>query len=227
LRRVAMAFTVATAGLAAAAATAQAAATVGLAPARACQLSHQSVTMIGGGYTPGGFVDVAIDGQSLGQLPADATGNIGGRITLGALKGVKTHSVKTTDTTNPALTAQTSFVGTTRQVTVKPQHARAGKKLKLKGYGFLKRGKAYMHVRGHGLTIDNRVGKPKGACGTWSAHRGIVPSTAAAGVYHVQFDQKKRYSKKTTPRVRGTMTVTRTFSAFAGAAPIARWTKVG
>jgi hypothetical protein len=229
LRRIGMAFTVATAGLAATAATAATAqaATLAIGPARACQLSGQKVNMLGGGYTPGGFVDIAIDGQSLGQLPTDAAGSLAGRITLGALRGVKTHVVTSTDATNPALTATTSFVGTTRQVTVKPTHARAGKKLKLRGYGFLKHGKAYMHVRGHGLSIDSRVGKPKGPCGTWSAHRGIVPSSAAAGVYHVQFDQKKRYSKKTKPRVRGTMTVTRTFSAFQGAAPIAHWTRVG
>jgi hypothetical protein len=219
-----MAFTVATAGLAATAVAAQAAPSVGLAPARACQLSGQTVTMIGGGYTPNGSVDVAVDGVSLGQLPADPTGNIGGTITLGTLKGVKTHVVKTTDTANAALTAQTTFLGTTRQVTVKPKHARAGKKLKLRGYGFVNHGKAYMHVRGHGLHIDSRVGKPKGACGTWSAKRAIVPSTAAAGRYPVQFDQKKKYSKKTKPRIRGTMTVTRTFSAFGGAGPIAFWT---
>jgi hypothetical protein len=226
LRRVAMAFTVATAGLAATAATAQAA-TLAIGPARPCQLSGQKINMLGGGYTPNAYVDFTIDGQALGSLPTDAAGSLAGRITLGALKGVKTHVVRAADETNPALTAQTSFVGTTRQVTVKPQHARAGKKLKLKGYGFLKHGKAYMHVRGHGISTDQRVGKPKGPCGTWSAHRGIVPATAAAGVYHVQFDQKKRYSKKTKPRVRGTMTVTRTFSAFQGAAPIARWTRVG
>jgi hypothetical protein len=225
-----MAFTVATAGMAATAATAQAAPGIALAPARACWLSAETVTMIGGGFTANTFVDVAVDGQSLGQLQADATGAFAGRITLGALKGVKTHLVKATDTANAAITAQTTFLGTTRQVTVKPKHARAGKKLKLHGYGFINHGKAYMHVRGHGLHIDARVGKPKGACGTWSAKRSIVPSSAAAGRYPVQFDQKKRYSKKTKPRVRGTMTVTRTFhaaAAFAGASPIARWTAVG
>jgi hypothetical protein len=223
------AFTVATAGLAATAATAQAS-TLAIGPARACQLSGQQINMLGGGYTANGYVDFTIDGQALGSLPTDAAGSLAGRITLGALKGVKTHVVKAVDETNPALTASTSFTGTTRQVTVKPTHARAGKKLKLKGYGFLERGKAYMHVRGHGLSSDSRVGKPKGPCGTWAAHRSIVPSFASSGVYHVQFDQKKRYSKKTQPRVRGTMTVTRTLhsaGAFGGARPLYRWTTVG
>jgi hypothetical protein len=230
LRRVVIAVTVATAGLAATAASAQAA-TLGIGPARPCQLSGQKVNMLGGGYTPNGYVDFTLDGRSLGALPTNGAGSLAGRITLGGFKSVKTHLIRAVDETNPALTAQTSFVGTTRQVSVKPQHARAGKKLKLKGYGFLHPGKrAYMHVRGHGLSTDARIDQPKGPCGTWSAHRSIVPATAAAGVYRVQFDQNKRFSKKTKPRVRGTMTVTRTFAsagAFGGAAPVYTWTQVG
>jgi hypothetical protein len=231
LRRGAMAVTVATAGLAVTAATAQAAPTLAIGPARACQLSGQKINMLGGGYTPDNFVDITLDGHSLGSLPTNSAGSLAGSITLGGLKGVRTHVIEAVDEANPALTAQTSFLGTTRQVSVKPTHARAGKQLKLKGYGFLKHGKkAYMHVRGHGLSTDSRVGKPKGACGTWSARRAIVPATADAGVYDVQFDQKRRFSRKTKPRVRGTMTVTRTVSsagAFGGAAPVYTWTRVG
>jgi hypothetical protein len=231
MRRTALAFMMATAGTAAMAATAEAA-TLGL-EASPCQISGEKVNLLGGGYTPNSYVNVALDGRSLGDLPTDASGVIAGTLTPQGLKGVKTHSLVATDTANAALTATYSFLGTTRQVTVKPKHARAGKKLKLNGYGFLKGGKAYIHVRGHGYSADAKVGKPKGACGTWSARRHVVPSTAAAGSYSVQFDQKKRFSRKTKPRVRGTMTVTRTFSSlgapasgFAGARPIYTWTKV-
>jgi hypothetical protein len=229
LRRYALAFTVATAGWAATAASAQAA-TLAIGPARACQLSGQKVNMLGGGYTPNGLVNFTLDGQTLGQLQADPAGSLAGQITLGQLKGVKTHAVVATDAANPALTATTTFTGTTRQVTVKPKHARAGKKLSLKGYGFLKAGKVYMHVRGNGYSADSKVGNPKGPCGTWSGRRHIVPSFASAGVYRVQFDQKKKFSKKTKPRVRGRMTVTRTLSsttAFGGAAALYAWTQVG
>jgi hypothetical protein len=227
LRRAVIAFTVATAGMAATAAAAQAA-TLAIGPARPCQLSGQKVNMLGGGYTPSSYVDFTIDGKSLGSLPTDPSGSLAGQITLGSLKGVKSHALVATDQANPALTASTSFMGTTRQVTVKPKHARAGKKLKLKGYGFLNGGKVYMHVRRGGYAADAKVGKPKGVCGTWSGKRHVVPSSAASGVYHVQFDQKKRYSKKTQPRVRGTMTVTRTLSstAFGGAKPLYDWTQV-
>jgi hypothetical protein len=228
LRRYATAFTLATAGMALTATGAQAA-TLAIGPARACQLSGQKVNMLGGGYTPNGSVNIAIDGTSLGNLPTDPAGSLAGQITLGRLKGVKAHSIVATDSANPALTAATTFFGTTRQVTVKPKRARAGKKLKIKGYGFLKSGNAYMHVRGNGYSADTKVGNPKGVCGTWSKRRHIVPSFASSGVYSVQFDQRKRYSRKTKPRVRGRMTVTRTFSstAFGGAAPLYAWTTVG
>jgi hypothetical protein len=222
-----MAVTVATAGLAVATGTAQAAPSLVITPVKPCHISRDRITATAAGFTPNGNVNFSIDGQALGFLPTDATGSVPATITLGSLKGVKTHTVQAVDQINPALTASSAFVGTTRQVTVKPQHARAGKKLKLKGYGFVAHGKAYMHVRGHGLHIDTRVGKSKGPCGTWTAKRSIVPSGAAAGKYPVQFDQKKKFSKKTKPRVRGTMTVTRTFSAFGGAGPIAFWTQVG
>jgi hypothetical protein len=211
------------------AATAQAAPTIGIAPVKSCYLSGETVNFLGGGYTPGAYVDISIDGESLGQLLVNPSGAIGGSIAFGSLKGAKAHTVTATDTTNPALTVSLSFNGTTRQVTVKPQHARAGKKLKIRGYGFLSGPNAYMHVRGHGYRADTRVGKAQAPCGTFAAKRRIVPRTASSGRYSVQFDHKKRYSKKTQPRVRGTMTVSRTFSStgFGGASPLYGWTQVG
>jgi hypothetical protein len=224
-----MAVTMATAGLAPAAATAQAA-TLVLTPSRACHLSGDLITLSGTGFTPNGTVGLTFDGNAVNQFPTDASGILTESFKLQGLRGAKSHTIVATDAADPALTASTSFVGTTLQVTVKPKNSKAGKKLELRGYGFLGGGKAYMHVRGHGLRRNVRVGRPAAPCGTWSTRRAIVPSTAAAGVYRVQFDQKKRFSRKTKPRVRGTMTVTRTFSsagAFGGTRLIYRWTQVG
>ena len=213
--------------MAATAATAQAS-TIAIGGGKSCYVSGEKANMLGGGYTPNGPVTVSLDGNPLGTLSADINGTVAGRITWPGMKGAKTHVVTATDQTTPALTASVTIYGTIRQVTVKPKHARAGKKLKLKGYGFLKGGKAYMHVRGNGYSADAKVGKPKGPCGTWSGKRHVVPTSASSGLYNVQFDQKKRYSKKTKPRVRGTMTVTRTLSstAFGGAKPLYAWTQV-
>jgi hypothetical protein len=225
LRRFATALTMAMAGTAAMAAAADAA-TVAIDPVVPCYLAGDEVAMTGTGFTAGGAVDVTIDGKSLGGLTADPSGNIAATITLGGMKAVKSHTLTATETANPANTASVTYTGTTLQVTVKPKNARAGKRLKLRGYGFLAGPKVYMHVRGHGYSADQLVGRPAQPCGTWSARKHIVPSTASPGKYKVQFDAKKKYSKKTKPRVRGTMTVFRTFSAFGGVGLPMRWTQV-
>lgn len=232
MRRFATAFTVATAGTAAMAATAQAA-TLTIAPVKACYLAGEKVTATGTGFTPSGVVDMAIDGTSLGTLTADAAGSVGATITLGRMKAAKSHALTATDTANPALTATVSYMGTTNLVTVKPANARAGKRLKIRGYGFLAGPKVYMHVRGRGYRSDQKVGTAAPPCGTFAARKRIVPAGAAPGVYKVQFDASKRYSKKTRPRFLGRMRVYRTFSAtgaraaaFGGAGLLQSWTRV-
>jgi hypothetical protein len=175
---------------------------------RPCYLAGEQFTASGAGFTAGGLVDVQLDGQSLGQINADAAGNLAvPTITLGTMKGAKSHSLTVVDQTNTALTATTSFMGTTNQVIVKPANAPAGTKRRLKGYGFLAGPRVFMHVRGNGYSADKRIAKPSGPCGTFVTRKLIVPASAGLGNYRVQFDAKKKYSKKTRPRVVGTMRV--------------------
>jgi hypothetical protein len=68
--------------------------------------------------------------------------------------------------------------------------------------------RVYMHVRGKGYSADKRVAKPSGPCGTFATRKVIVPASAGLGRYRVQFDHRKKYSRKTRPRFVGTMTVT-------------------
>lgn len=233
MRRYATAFMVATAGMAMTATTAHAAPSIGLGPAKSCYFSNDKVTVLAAGYTPNGLVSVSIDGESLGQLQANPSGGVAGTITFGRFKAAKAHTLTGTDAANPALTASMTFYGTTPQVTVKPANARADKKRKMRGYGFLSGPKAYMHVRNHGVSTDTLVGRPNGPCGTFGpTKRPIVGAGAASGNYRVQFDAKKKYSKKTRPRLVYTLRVFRTFKAasasgFAGATPLSTWTKVG
>jgi hypothetical protein len=184
------------------------AATVAIAPAKACYLSGEKLTLTGSGYTAGRAVDVTLDGASLGQIGADPAGNFAAVVTLGTMRGAKSHALTAVDTANPANAATASFLATTRQVTVKPRNGRAGRRLVLRGYGFFGLANVYMHVRGPGgYRSDGRVAKPQGPCGTFGVRRRIVPSSARTGNYRVQFDGSKRFSKKTRPRVRGTMRV--------------------
>jgi hypothetical protein len=208
VRRFATTLTIGLAG-AAAVATAAEAATVGITPAKPCYLSGELVTATGAGYTPGGVVDMAIDGTTVlgGPFSADAAGNFGIPLSFGTMRAVKSHALTITDETNPALTATASFLGTSNTVSVKPSRASAGTTRKLKGYGFLAGPNVYMHVRGRGYKSDTRIAKAKAPCGTFVTRKKIVPLGSRDGKYKVQFDAKRRYSKKTRPSLRGTLTV--------------------
>jgi hypothetical protein len=206
MRRLGKAASIAVAGSAALAGTAQAQ-SLTISPAKPCYLAGEDVTMTAAGFTPGGLVDFAIDGRGLGPLVADPAGTAVGTLTLGGMRGAKSHGFSATDQANPALVANAAFLGTTRQVVVKPQDAAAGTPRRLKGYGFMNGPRVYMHVRGNGYSSDKRIAKPSGPCGTFATRKVIVPASAGLGRYRVQFDHKKKYSKKTRPRVRGTMRV--------------------
>ena len=207
MRRLATVGTAVVVGTGASAGAAHAAA-IAITPAKACYLSGEKFTLTGSGYTPGFAVQVALDGTSLGQLAADAAGNIAAEITLGKMRGAKSHALTAVDTTNGANAATASFLATTFLVTVKPRNARADRTRTLRGYGFMGMANVFMHVRGRGgYKSDNRLARPQGPCGTFGVRRRIVRPGAGTGKYRVQFDAAKRFSKKTRPRVRGTMTV--------------------
>ena len=165
MRRLATVGTAVVVGTGASAGAAHAAA-IAITPAKACYLSGEKITLTGNGYTPDFPVEVALDGTSLGQLAADPAGNIAAEITLGRMRGAKSHALSAVDTTNGANAATASFLATTFQVTVKPRNTRAGRRLKLRGYGFMGMANVFMHVRGPGgYKSDNRLARPQGRAG--------------------------------------------------------------
>jgi hypothetical protein len=202
------ALTIVVAGGAALLPAAAQAQSVTIAPVKPCYLAGEQITATATGFTAGGLVDFSIDGRSLGPLVADPSGSAVGVLTLGTMRGAKSHGLTATDQTNPALVANAAFLGTTNQVVVKPKNAPAGRARTLRGYGFLAGPRVFMHVRGRGYSADKRIARPSGPCGTFATRRVIVPASAGLGRYTVQFDAKRKYSKKTQPRVRGTMRVT-------------------
>ena len=126
MRGLGKAVTIAMAGSAALAGTAQAQ-SLTIAPLKPCYLAGEQITTTAAGFTPGGLVDFSIDGTALGPLVADPAGTVVGSLTLGGMRGAKSHGLTATDQTNPAVVANAAFLGTTRQVVVKPKDATAGK----------------------------------------------------------------------------------------------------
>jgi hypothetical protein len=220
LGRVTKTMTLATVGLAVTAGTAQAA-TVAIDPVKACYLTGEESGLNGTGFSPGGTVNIAVDGEGIPALTqvADAAGNFASGLRFGGMDAVKTHTLTATDATNPALTAAVNFVGTRQQVASKSSRGKPGKKTKLRGYGFIFGRKAYMHVRGHGVKTNKFLARPKAPCGTFTVRRAFVTANAPVGKYRVQFDHTKGYKKNRAGSVAYELTVYRTFNSSAFAAP--------
>src|ERR1044072_2946069 len=121
LRRVVMAFTIATAGTAAMVGTAQAA-TLSINPMQACYISGEKAVVSGAGFTPSGQVNATFAGQS-GVFNVDAAGNSEPlNLTFPRAKGITTETIPETDTANPAIPAALAMTVTSRHVDVNPTH---------------------------------------------------------------------------------------------------------
>jgi hypothetical protein len=184
------------------------AATLSVAGSKACYRAGDTLTLSGTGYTPNASIDITLGGRSLGQLTADAAGNISSPLSIGNLRGVDTRTVVASDTTNPAITATAQFLGSALLVTVKPRDGTAGRKLRVKASGFTTGKRLYAHILRKRYRRNVFVGKLKGPCRTLKVRKRVLGAGTPRGVYTVQFDTKKRYSKKTKVWYRFRVTVT-------------------
>lgn len=207
MRRATAALTVALALLVAAPAEA---ATLTVVGSNSCYRAGDSVTLAGSGFTPGGQASITLDGQSLGVWPTDAAGNFSAPLNIGALKGVRLRTLVATDAANPANVAQAQFLGSALAVTVKPSTGAAGRRLRIKASGFTTGKRLYAHVVRGKFRSNVFIGKLKGPCRTATARRRVLSAALSAGVYTVQFDTKRRFSKKTKVWVKFQVTVTTT-----------------
>jgi hypothetical protein len=190
-------------------ASAAEAATLSIAGNKDCYRAGDSLTVSGTGYTPGGPVNVTFEGRQFGTLTADAAGNITtGSLPVGALRGVSQRTFVATDATNPAITATTQFLGAALVVKVKPQDGTAGRKLRVSASGFTTGKRLYAHILRKGYRRNVFIGKLKGPCHTLKKRKRVLTASTPNGVYTVQFDTKKRYSKKTKLGYRFRVTVT-------------------
>jgi hypothetical protein len=189
-------------------ASAAEAATLSVAGGKACYRAGDALILSGTGYTPGAPVDITLQGRSLGALTADAAGNINSPLQIGNLRGVSRRTLVASDTTNPAITATAQFLGSALVVKVKPLNGAAGRKLRVSASGFTTGKRLYAHILRKGYRRNVLIGKLKGACHTLKLRRRVLSGGTPNGVYTVQFDTKKRYSKKTKVWYRFRVTVT-------------------
>jgi hypothetical protein len=180
-------------------ASAAEAATLSATGTKSCYRAGDTLTLTGTGYSPGAPVNITLGGHELtGTDPvADAAGNFTVPLTVGNLRGVSQRTLVASDTTNPAITATTQFLGSALVVGVRPRNGTAGRRLRIRASGFTTGKRLYAHILRRGYRRNVFIGKLKGPCHTLRVRKQVLTAGTPNGVYAVQFDTRRRYSKKT------------------------------
>jgi len=185
-------------------------ASIGVAPQKRCYRASERVFLGGSGFTANTPAEVTLDRKSLGQTPANGQGMIFGVLSLGAVRGERNRLLTVTDQANAANFATLTLRATDVAVNVKPRRAGPGRAVRIKARGFTASKRLYAHVRrGRRYRRNVGIGRLKGACGKLSRKKRIFRLGTRPGVYTVQFDGKRRYSKKTRPRILYRVTIFR------------------
>jgi hypothetical protein len=174
------------------------------------------MTIAGADFTPGDTVDlessevfqtavVGPTGAFVVQAPVPVLGFID--------PGEKAFTLTATSETTGTALASAGFLVANFAVSTRPAHARPTKKVHFTFSGFAPGRPVYGHFLLHGkLRVTRRYGRATGPCGTLKARAPLYPGRHPRfGVYRVQFDGSRRYSKRSTPRLVTVLDVFRTF----------------
>jgi hypothetical protein len=178
-------------------------------PPKPCYRSGERVTLFGTGFTPNASAAVALDGKPLGFATSNAQGTLSGQVRLGSIRGERNRVLTAVDQANQANQASVPFHATGVAVSVKPRRAGPGKRVRVKAYGFTGSRRLYAHVRRGRFRRNVGLGRLKGSCGKLSRRVKVLSKGTRPGIYIVQFDGKRRYSKKTVPAITYRVTIFR------------------
>ena len=212
----------------AAAASAQAAT---LAGDKACYQESEPVNVVGTGFTPNGSVNFSRDNQAFGTITAGPTGTVTGAGSAPRISPARERrfTLEARDAANPAIFATITPLATVFSVTVKPQSGNPARKRRIRARGFTRGKSLYVHVRRGGKGRNIKLGRLKSPCGTKRVSKRIFRRKAKTGTYSVQFDTRRKYTRKAFPKVTFRVTIFRVFrpslasSAFATSE---RWARV-
>jgi len=225
-RRIALLSVTATAF--AAAAPAQAATLVG---DQACYQEGEPVKVVGTGFTPNGRVDFSRDNLAASSLVADATGRVQGQIGAPSIspRRERRFSLVATDAANPANVASLTPLATVFNVTVRPLGGNPARRRRISARGFTEGRTLYVHIRRRGTGRNIRLGRLGRPCGTKRVRKRLFRRGAKTGVYRVQFDTRRRYSRRAFPKVTYRVQIFPVFRSSVASAAFAtseRWTRV-
>jgi hypothetical protein len=161
---------------------------------------RQTVRLAAGGFTPNALVDVAVDGAPVAGVAGTQVAGPDGRL-QGSIpapyrrRGQRRFTVTLTEQGTPANTVTARSRITALAVGVRPRQTVPTDQVRFSGRGFTGRGRVYAHYVFRGRVRKTvSMGRPKGACGVFSARRRQIPVRPRRGVWLVQFDQRRTFT---------------------------------
>lgn len=171
----------------------------------ACFFTGQQVPLNGSAFTPGAVV--TIRGGVAGTAQADPAGSFTSPLQAPPVSAIapRTIRVTATDGANAANIATTTFRVVRAPLTTNaPVGGRPRQVTTWRFAGFPAGRPIYGHYRVAGRTLANfRFGRAQGPCGTLTVRAQRVPVRASrlrTGVWRLQLDNRRTYSRTTTPR---------------------------
>jgi hypothetical protein len=187
-----------------------------LTPDKACYLEREQAEIRGSGFGPGSAVSFSFGGDLVGSAAADAAGNVLGSFIAPSLgtKAARSFRVQATDGVN---SATTRVAVTQRMAEITPGTARLDRRVLYRVRGLRANRAVYVHYVYRGKErMRRRLGRAAGPCGTVTTRTRFFPrGRISRGVWTLQFDHRRTYSRGTTPKIRAQVRVFRTLRSSA------------
>lgn len=164
------------------------------------QIRREPIQVSGGGFTPSGLVDIAVDGAVQRTVQADPAGNVPAQALEAPYrrKGQSEFRLTATDQANPANLVEAISNSTAFDVSISPSTAAPSSRVRFSGRGFTQPGAVYGHYLYKGRVRKTvRFSKaPKAPCGTFKVKRRQIPvKNPRLGQWTLQIDQEKKYRR--------------------------------
>jgi hypothetical protein len=173
---------------------------------------QRTVAVQGSGYTPGSFVRLQADGQTLGAgIPVDQAGSFSTATFApqlsSARRNLQTFQLTATDDAGVSAAAPLQI---TRVTATLPSRARPRSRVRFSVFGFAPGRPVYLHVRRAGRTRGTfRIGTASAPCGRASRRLRYMPLRRyRSGTYDYVFQLSSRY-RSAEPAVRLSVSIVR------------------
>jgi hypothetical protein len=157
---------------------------------------REGVDLHGAGFTPGGMVDIFIDGVPAASGPVDSVGEVGARVLAPFQReGERDFTITVAERNNPANVVTVTTRVTALRVTLSPREARPTAKVRYRGSGFTADAPVFAHYLYAGAVRKTvRLVRRPEACGAFAVRRRQIPVRPRVGNWTVQIDQQQTYT---------------------------------